>query len=383
MGKVTLRTEQECADFVRGLCFMGAGGGGPPKLGLKLLLAQLEAGREIEWVDIDSLPDEAWTATVAGMGGRGRAGGTEEELAALGCIEEKYDPLGRMVAAVQALEDSEGIRVEAIVPVEIGASNVPAPIAAALELGLPAVDGDYAGGRAIPEVPQTIPEVLGVPVYPLSFVTRWGDVVILKETISAAMADRIGRLIIVAVYGGMGVACYLMQVKEAKKALAAGTLSKALQVGQAIREAREKGDDPVAEAVKAVDGWLLFEGEVTSSEIADEESYAFGLGSHELKGLGDHEGHTFKIWYKNEYHLSWRDGKPLVTSPDSLIMVDLKTGEPATSYDFSVGDQVAVIGRKAHEVHRTEKGIELLGPRHFGFDLDYVPIEERVKEFGL
>ncbi len=81
--------------------------------------------------------------------------------------------------------------------------------------------------------------------------------------------------------------------------------------------------------------------------------------------------------------MSWVDNKPFVTSPDSLIMVDLKTGEPATSYDFSTGDQVAVIGRRAHKVHRTEKGIEVLGPRHFGFELDYVPIEERVKEFDF
>jgi DUF917 family protein len=383
MGNVVLRTRQECEDFVRGLCFMGAGGGGRPEVGLKLLLDQLKAGREIEWVDADSLPQEAWTATVAGMGGRGGAGGTKEDLDALGCVHEKYDPLGRMVASVQALQEYAGIKVEAIVPVEIGASNVPAPIAAALELGLPAVDGDYAGGRAIPEVPQTIPEIRGVPVCPLSFVTRWGDVVILEDTVSTAMADRIGRLIIVAAYGGVGVSCYLMQVKEAREMLAAGTLSKALQVGEVIREAREKGADPVTQAVKAVDGWLLFEGELTSSEIADEESYAFGLGSHELKGLGKHKGHTLKIWYKNEYHASWRDGKPFVTSPDSLIMVDLTTGEPAISYDFSVGDRLAVVGRRAHEVHRTQKGIEVLGPRHFGFDLDYVPIEERLREFGL
>jgi len=352
-------------------------------VGLKLLLDQLEAGREIEWVDTDSLPEEAWTATVAGMGGRGGAGGTEAELAEVGCVKEKYDPLGRMVAAVEALQDYASIKVEAIVPVEIGASNVPAPIAAALELGVPVVDGDYAGGRAIPEVPQTIPEIRGVPVCPMSLVTRWGDVVILKDTVSTAMADRIGRLIIVAVYGGVGVSLYLMQVKEARELLAAGTLSKALQVGRVIREAREKGADPVWEAVEAVDGWLLFEGEVISSEIADEQSYAFGLGSHELKGLRRHEGHTFKIWYKNEYHVSWRDDRAFVTSPDSLIIVDLKTGEPAISYDFSAGDQVAAIGRKAHELHRTAKGIEALGPRHFGFDLDYVPIEERVKEFGL
>ena len=379
MGNVILRTRQECEDFVRGLCFMGAGGGGRPSRGLKLLHDQLEVGREIQWVDVDSLPDEAWTATVAGLGGRGGGGGTEEELAELGCVEQKYDALGLMVAAVQALEDAAGIKMEAIVPGEIGGSNVPAPIVAALELGLPVVDGDYAGGRAIPELPQTIPEVRGVPVCPLSLVTRWGDTLILRDTVSTAMADRIGRMMCVAAYGGVGISWYLMQIKDIKEMLAAGTLTQALHVGQAIREAREEGADPVAAAVKAVDGWLLFEGELTATEVADEESYAFGLGSHTLKGLGGHEGHTFKIWYKNEYHVSWRDGQPFVTSPDSLIMVDLKTGEPATSYDFSVGDQVAVVGRKAHPVHRTEKGIKLLGPRHFGFDLDYVPIEERVK----
>jgi DUF917 family protein len=383
MGNVVLRTKQECQDFVRGLCFMGTGGGGPPKLGLKLLLDQLEAGREIECVDIDSLPDDAWTATVAGMGGRGGTGGTEGELEQLGCVEEKHDPLGRMVGAVRALEDYAGVKVEAIVPVEIGASNVPAPVAAALELGVPAVDGDYAGGRAIPEVPQTIPEIRGVSVCPASFVTRWGDVLILKDTVSTAMADRIGRMIIVAVYGGMGISCYLLQVKEARELLAAGTLTSALQVGQAIREAREEGADPVAAAVKAVGGWLLFEGEVTSSAVMDEESYAFGLGSHELGGLREYEGRSFKIWYKNEYHISWLDGVPFVTSPDSMIMVQLHTGEPGTSYDFSVGDQVAIVGRRAHEAFRSQRGIELLGPRHFRFDIDYVPIEERMRESGL
>ena len=383
MGNVALRTKQECEDLVRGLCFRGAGGGGRPRAGLRLLLDQLEAGHEIEWVDVDSLPDEAWTVTVAGMGGRAGEGGTEEELAELGCVEEKYDPLGLAVAAVEALQDFARIKVEAIVPGETGGSAVPAAIAAALEFGVPVVDGDYAGGRAIPEVPQAIPEIRGVPVCPMSFVTRWGDVVILRHTVSTAMADRIGRMITLASYGGIGFSWYLMQVKKVKEVMAAGTLTKALHVGQVIRGARDKGLDPVAEAVKAADGWLLFEGEITATEIADEQSYAFGLGTHRLKGLGRHEGHTFSIWYKNEYHVSWRDDRPFVTSPDSLIIVDLKTGEPAISYDFSAGDQVAAIGRKAHELHRTAKGIEALGPRHFGFDLDYVPIEERVKEFGL
>jgi hypothetical protein len=298
-------------------------------------------------------------------------------------VEEKHDALGRMVAAVRALEEDAGVKVEAIVPVEIGASNVPAPVGAALELGIPAVDGDYAGGRAIPEVPQTIPEVRTVPVCPMSFVTRWGDVVILKDTISTAMADRIGRQICVAARGGVGVSCYLLQVRQAKDLMASGTLTKALEVGRAIREAREEGTDPIAAACTEVGGRLLFVGEVTGSDIADEESFAFGLGSHELRGLAQFEGRAFKIWYKNEYHVSWLDGKPFVTSPDSLIMVRVADGEPGTSYDFSAGDQVAVVGRDAHREHRTPRGIELLGPRHFGFDFDYVPVEDRIGEVDL
>jgi DUF917 family protein len=383
MEKMKLESPQDCEDFLRGLCFMGAGGGGSPERGRRLLLEQLQRGRQISWVNPHTLPAEAWTATVAGMGGRAGPTDTREELAALGCTSEKHDALGRMVAAVQALEESAGVSVEAIVPVEIGASNVPAPIAAALELDVPLVDGDYAGGRAIPEVPQTIPEVLGTSVCPMSFVTRWGDVVVLEETVSTAMADRIGRKIIGAVYGGVGVSCYLLQVKEATRLMATGTLTQALRVGRAIREARESGSDPVAAAIGETSGQLLFVGEVTRSEISDEDPFAFGLGSHELRGLADFADHSFKIWYKNEYHASWIDGKSFVTSPDSLIMVHLSDGEPAISYDFHVGDQVAVVGRKAHDAHRTSRGIELLGPRHFGFDFDYVPMEERIGESGV
>ena len=85
------------------------------------------------------------------------------------------------------------------------------------------------------------------------------------------------------------------KVNRSKDVLAVGALSKALHIGQMIREARQRGLDPVAAAVKASDGWLLFEGEITDTQIADEQSYTFGLGTHTLKGLRGFEGHSFKI----------------------------------------------------------------------------------------
>jgi DUF917 family protein len=46
---------------------------------------------------------------------------------------------------------------------------------------------------------------------------------------------------------------------------------------------------------------------------------------------------------------------------------------------LEAGQQVAVIGLKGLDAFRTQKGLGCAGPRYFGFDIDYVPIEEAVK----
>jgi DUF917 family protein len=42
---------------------------------------------------------------------------------------------------------------------------------------------------------------------------------------------------------------------------------------------------------------------------------------------------------------------------------------------FVVGQEIAVVGFPNHAIWRTPKAIEMLGPRHFGFDENYEPIE--------
>jgi len=39
-----------------------------------------------------------------------------------------------------------------------------------------------------------------------------------------------------------------------------------------------------------------------------------------------------------------------------------------------------VLFRSANDKWRTKAGIEVAGPRYFGFDYDYVPVEELLKE---
>lgn len=376
MPTTTLKTKQETEDFVRGATFFGVGGGGPPTRGNQLLGEQIDAGREIRWVDISEIDDDAWTVCPFGMGGRPPKGHpTPEELKEAGLDQPRVS--NNLQAAIEALADYMHIQFGAIVPVELGGSNTPGPLIAGLNLGIPTVDGDYTG-RAIPEVTQITPELYGKRSWPLSSVDRWGNVCIIKEAVGTPMAERIGKLLSRAAFGGCGMAGFVLKGREMKQIVVRDSLTKCLSMGRAIRAAQAGGKDPVAAAVQEGKGWLLFRGTVTKTEWDESQPYMYGIGTNRIEGSGDFKGHQFAIWYKNEHHITWKDGQPFVTSPDIIVVVDEASGEPLTNADIVEGRNVAVIGITAIDGYRSAKGLEVLGPRHFGFDMEYRPIEEQV-----
>jgi DUF917 family protein len=46
------------------------------------------------------------------------------------------------------------------------------------------------------------------------------------------------------------------------------------------------------------------------------------------------------------------------------------------------GFRVVVLGIPCNPKWRTPAGLEIVGPRYFGYDIDYVPIEEQVANIG-
>lgn len=118
---------------------------------------------------------------------------------------------------------------------------------------------------------------------------------------------------------------------------------------------------------------MLFKGTVTKRDWQNTGGYQIGIT--EITGSDAYQGHHLRIWFKNEHHVSWLDGQPFVTSPDLLAVVHADSAEPITNTYLSEGDKVAVLGMQADTLYRTPEGIRVLGPRHFGFDLEYRPIE--------
>lgn len=375
MPRQRLSTMQDCEDLIRGSMFMGTGGGGSPDWGSGVFTAALEQGLDVGWVDVEDIPDDAWTITTYGMGSIApMSQETQEEIDRLGLVDMHGH--GDMDEAVREMQEYAQVKIGAIVPPELGAGNTPAPLVTGARLGIPVVDGDYAG-RAIPEEIQGTPNLHGKRGWPFTTVDRWGNVCIVKEACDIHMMERIGKMLSVAAYEGCSIAAYLLSGEEMKQVVVRNTLSRCLELGRAIRQARERGGDPVMAGVECTAGWLLFEGEVVKKEWEDRLGYM--IGTTYIEGKGEYEGRSFRVWFKNENHVSWLDDEPFVTSPDLVVIVDRRSGEGMTNTLLEVGQQVAVIGARGLEAFRSQKGLGYAGPRYFGFDIDYVPIEETMQ----
>ena len=377
MGKEGLASVQDIEDFTRGTDFLSANGGGVPEETRALLKDDLKRGLELSWVDLEDLADDANVVCTFFSGSIAPGSFDRAEMERQLGLEHKVErPL---VAAVGELEAFTGKKFDTMISVEIGGINTGLAFDAAANLGLRMVNADYAG-RAIPEADCITPNIFGKRIYPMACVDYYGDVTYLKDAQHNRMAERLSKFIASASFGIVGCAAIILSGKEVKEIAVPATLSECLAIGRAIREAREKGQDPIQAVIDQLgQAWVLFRGTIVSREWEDRDGYMFGT-TH-IGGSGDYEGQTLDVWFKNENHVSWLNGKPWVCSPDLITLAYRETGEGISNPDIKEGDDVVAVGMKGLEAFRTESGLnEAAGPRYFGFDIDYEPIERLMEE---
>ncbi|WP_312667989.1 DUF917 domain-containing protein [Tissierella praeacuta] len=376
MATKRLTNRVEVEDFVRGCTFYGTGGGGLPSNGIDSLMSEIEKGNEVGWIDVNEIDDDTITVCPFLMGSIApHTDEVKKEMEGFGLTDSINKEKERLGKAVAELSKYTGKKIGAVVPIELGGANTPGPLAAGILNGIPCVDGDYTG-RAIPEILQTTPYINGKVLWPVASVDEFDNICIIDKAINYRMVERIGKLIASGAYGLAGQAGFLMTGKEMKETIIPGTLTECYELGKMIRESREKGLNPIEEIIKKLDGYLLAKGTVTGKDTEDKLGYYWG--THTITGKEGFKDNIYKIWFKNENHIMWENDKPIITSPDIIVVVDAKTGEPYANPVLKVGDEVCVIGLKAREIFKSEKGIGVLGPRYFGYDIDYKPIEERL-----
>ena len=359
-----------------GCAFMGTGGGGKLERGRRIVEnAVKQYKRRLKVISVDELGDDELTCSVFGVGsiapldkrGVGKYWGLETTL------------------AIRKLENLLEREVSAIVPIELGAGSTGRAIATAISLDIPIVNGDYSG-RAFPELIQCSPAIYGGKLCPIVACDEYGDVITINEVANPSNIEVIARWLSVAVMKSLksqvlGCSGLPNQGRQVKKLIVRDTISFCLKIGEVISSSRESKEDVVDSLLRCTSGYLLFKGRVVSKKWEDREGFMYGEST--ILGIEEFSGHTFKIWFKNENHITWLDDRPYVTSPDLITVIDRSLGMPITNEELSEGNLVAVIGLKAPQIYRSGKGLEVLNPKHFNFDIEYVPIEERVKETAI
>jgi hypothetical protein len=355
-------------DILVGAAFLGTGGGGSLEKGLETVKADLKEGRTIRLAGPDELPQDTWAATPYYCGSLAPSGKT-----AFKAVGAPYE--GRECwLAVKTLEGHLGVRVGTTVATELGGGNTAAALSVAAQLDRPALDADGAG-RSVPDLQHSTYFVAGIPIAPMGIASKYGDTAIVKEVVDDFHAEALVRAMAVAVGGNVGVADHPGQVGTLRKGLVERSITFSEKIGQAIRDEREEA---VAAVLAATDGFLLFKG-VAAANCKYEDKEGFTFGEMSLRGTDRDRGARYRIWFKNENIISWRNGKVDVTAPDLICLLDLDARAPILNPWLRKGQRVAVFGLAAPKIWRTARGIEAFGPRYFGFKTSFVPIERRHK----
>ncbi len=350
--------QDDLTALATGATLLGTGGGGDPYIGLLMAQAAVAKNGPITMLDLDELPADGLVMPAAMIG-------------APTVIVEKVPNGTEMRQAVKALERLLSERTVAVMSIEAGGMNSIIPLTLAAEMGLPLVDADGIG-RAFPEVQMTSFTIHGVPATPMSLVDDKGNAVTI-ETIDNLWTERFARTATVQMGGSALIAIYPMTTDVAKRAAIRGTMSLAIEIGRIVEAPGVDSATRLSRILARMHGARLFEGKV--QDVLRRTTGGFARGTATLAGYGPDQGGVLRIEFQNENLMALRDGLPVAMVPDLISVLDQETMRPITTESLAYGQRVVVIATPCQPVWRTPRGLEIAGPRYFGYDFDYAPFE--------
>lgn len=368
----------DVAPLLEGLAIVGTGGGGSPSWGQAILEHDFAMGRIPSVIPLDEIDDDATVVSGGIMG-------SVKVLEAMGIegVMESWEERFELLEVTRVMEGILGTRIDHVVPFEVGGVNTPVILSLGARMGIPIIDGD-ALGRSAPETQMTSFIGHGISLTPMPLVDYQGNVVIVQDSSDPTYADRLGRWVVTE-GGGMGANNhYPMTGRQAKEVVVPNTITGAVELGRAVLRARQNGDDPVASAIKTLDGVLLLTGVV--ERLQEDEKMGFYFTVVDLKGTGQHDGSIARLVIKNETMLLSIDDAVKAIFPDLICMLEPGTGRGVMSVQLKEGTSLALVGVRCHQRLReglqTDVGALAFSPSRYGYpELEYQPIETLVEGF--
>jgi len=336
-----------------GLGVLGTGGGGSPHPAKLALCAAMQSMTGPTVVSPEDVPDDAVIATFGYMGAP--------------TVSLEMLTSGQAGKAVRSLLSTLGKNATHVMAGEIGGNNGMIPMVVALELGLPVIDGDLMG-RAFPQLNHTTAAIYGIPSVPASLADHNGNVVIVSEAASALWLENMLRPVCEIMGCCAGIALRPLTGAEMKQVCVKGTVSQAYRIGCSILSARVDHADPVMAAISCSSGAVIFSGKVVDVERHTTGGFARGEAH-----ICNTHGKKMKVKFQNEYLIAEIDGGVVATTPELISMLETDSGRPIQTEELRYGLLVSVAVLPAPELLTTPTALAVVGPRGFGYDLDFSP----------
>ncbi|KAF3013046.1 hypothetical protein E8E14_009801 [Neopestalotiopsis sp. 37M] len=360
-----------------GCYILGTGGGGSPYQHMLRLREMLRAGATVRVVSPWDLNDKD---IVACGGGKG-----SPQVS----IEKPYGD--EMMESQNVLYEYLKIKPDAVISLEIGGGNglQGLILGASTNMDIPCVDGDWMG-RAYPVSWQTTPVVFEkkATMIPSAISDGNGRVMIMTKARTELEVERAFRAALSQMGSHVGCAKGPVSGSNTKTWVVENTISLSWRIGRAVAMSRCTNQvDTVAESIIDEVGGpksakVLFKGKIVGVERITRMGHAYGeviIESASEDGKGPVE--RIVIPFKNENIFVKKigpDGQEeiLAVVPDLVCVIDAQNGEAIGTQEYRYGLLVVVLGITASEKWTsTPRGIEIGGPRGFGFnELEYKPI---------
>jgi len=360
----TLRRE-DIEDFALGGGLFGCGGGGDTYIGKLMLEEEMKRIEEIPLLSIEEVPHDALVALTAVIG-------------APSVFLEKVPNGGEDRQVIDQIEKECGKPVFGILIGEVGGLNSILPAVTAARLGLPLIDADPTG-RCVPSVHATSFNINQLDISPIVIVDEFMNTVTI-QTEDHLKGEKLARSMIVEMGGSAIFNFCPVTGAQLRQIGLPGAVTHPIQVGRAIRQARAKGADPFKAVTDLLTetqlyGWAetLMEGKIV--DVHRRSDTGFTVGRTVIRSLGG-GADELVLEFKNEHLVARVNGEIRATVPDLITVLDNETGEAIGTDRLRYGQRVTVMLVRAPSMWRSERGLSILGPREYGVDCDYVPVEE-------
>jgi uncharacterized protein len=363
-------SKENAYDMLTGVGILGTGGGGDPvTFGKPLVDWDYQRGRFYEITDPAEIKDDAFIVCGGYMG-------SVNAFTSIGDMLETWETRFELHEAMKISERITGKKVNHLVPFELGGTNTTVMLSLAARAGITTVDGDGLG-RSAPETQMISFVGYGIELCPMPVVSKNGSVIIVDKTTSPAFADEIGRYAVVQDGGAGANNHYYQSGVQLKRAVIPNSISKSIELGNAIHDANTNKSDPIDAFLDKMGGQILIRGTIEEVKSEDRAGHWHVLTRIKPDGLKG----RFEIVVKNEYMMAMSDGEPVVMFPDLICMHYPDTGHGVMSSNLKEGLEVVVTAVPAHErlrfAGRTEIGKKAFSPERYGHpELEYKEMEE-------